>query len=59
MTKELNEFLEGLNNLTKKYGYEIGGCGCCGSPHISRGKEWFEKLTWNEDKEVYEISECL
>lgn len=32
---ELAEFLEGLNKLTNKYKFDIGGCGCCGSPFIT------------------------
>lgn len=32
----LNEFLDELSKLTVKYGWEIGGCGCCGSPFINK-----------------------
>lgn len=34
MKSRLDKFLEELNTLTKKYGFEIGGCGCCGSPYL-------------------------
>lgn len=27
-------FLEELTALSKKYGFYIGGCGCCGSPSL-------------------------
>lgn len=30
-----DKFLEELTELTKKYGIEIGGCGCCGSPWLN------------------------
>ncbi len=29
------EFLEELKALTLKHRLVIGGCGCCGSPHLS------------------------
>jgi hypothetical protein len=32
--KELYSFLDELAKLTKKYKFEIGGCGCCGSPFV-------------------------
>lgn len=28
------QFLAGLAELTRKTGVIIGGCGCCGSPHL-------------------------
>jgi len=37
--KELDRFLAELSLLTKKHGFEIGGCGCCGSPYIFDNKE--------------------
>lgn len=30
--ENLVKFLKELANLTQKWGFEIGGCGCCGSP---------------------------
>ena len=32
--KRLDLFLKELTELTQKYGLEIGGCGCCGSPWV-------------------------
>jgi hypothetical protein len=28
-------FISELNKLSRQYGIKIGGCGCCGSPHLS------------------------
>jgi hypothetical protein len=38
MTKmtDLDKFLRDLSKLTLKHGYVIGGCGCCGSPFVSK-----------------------
>jgi hypothetical protein len=36
-------FVAELTILSNKYGYHIGGCGCCGSPWIGT----------NENKEGY------
>lgn len=32
--ERLDKFLEELSELSNKYGFEIGGCGCCGSPWV-------------------------
>ena len=32
-------FLTELRDLCGKYGYEIGGCGCCGSPWLNTSKD--------------------
>ena len=34
--KELESFLKELTKLTKKYHIAIGGCGCCGSPYLTK-----------------------
>lgn len=31
----INDFLNKLTELSKKYNIRIGGCGCCGSPWLS------------------------
>lgn len=33
--EKLNKFLEELSELSNKYGFAIGGCGCCGSPWVA------------------------
>ena len=30
----MDKFLEELSELSNKYGFVIGGCGCCGSPWV-------------------------
>lgn len=36
ITKEhVENFFRELRELEKRYGLEIGGCGCCGSPFLS------------------------
>ena len=32
--ERLDKFLEELSELSNKYGFVIGGCGCCGSPWV-------------------------
>lgn len=34
MTPKEVEFMEKLAKLTAETGVAIGGCGCCGSPHL-------------------------
>ncbi|MCL1911278.1 MAG: hypothetical protein FWG13_03635 [Leptospirales bacterium] len=36
MEKTIDNFLTEMGDLTKKYGFIIGGCGCCGSPYITK-----------------------
>ena len=47
----LNQFLKELSILTQKYGIEIGGCGCCGSPWLwdnNAGKESAANLEYDD-----------
>ena len=34
LNEKEREFIIGLNELTKKTGIAVGGCGCCGSPYL-------------------------
>lgn len=40
--ERLDKFLEELSELSNKYGFVIGGCGCCGSP-------WIDEIDGNLD----------
>lgn len=50
-------FLQELAELTRQHGFEIGGCGCCGSPWISdleKPEGWYEYsdlegLRWTDE----------
>lgn len=35
--EKLQSFLAELRALCGRYGYRIGGCGCCGSPWVVTG----------------------
>lgn len=68
MKKDVEGFLEKLNELTLSYGIVIGGCGCCGSPYLLdrdgsteiNGLQ-HDELTWIDDhyelKNIYETPE--
>ena len=48
---KVENFLKELTELTSKYGIEIRGCGCCGSPWITDGKEiLLDHLTYEDGK---------
>ena len=54
MESKLDKFLEELSALTKKYGIEIGGCGCCGSPWVtSDDRDGGVRLEYDEEKGCY------
>lgn len=36
--EKVTEFLTELTELTKKYGIQIAGCGCCGSPWLEEAE---------------------
>ena len=44
--ERLDKFTEGVRELGKRWGFVIGGCGCCGSP-------------WIEDTETNEHHDCM
>lgn len=48
----LKEFREKLEALEAEYGYEIGGCGCCGSPWIQDKSGEMHNLRSNELVEI-------
>ena len=48
---KLEHFMEELLLLCEKYGYYIGGCGCCGSPWITDDKNNTIGEYLNVDKE--------
>lgn len=54
--EKLIEFLTELTKLTYKYEFQIGGCGCCGSPWVtSDGRDGGNRLEWDEEKGCYRI----
>ena len=61
MQKDIEGFLKDLSALSLKYDIIIGGCGCCGSPHLIdrnsqielNGKQC-DNLAWTHD-DHYEI----
>lgn len=55
--RNLKEFLDGLSELTQKYGLEIGGCGCCGSPWVEEieGNERLDELTYDREAKKYRV----
>ena len=59
MNKEkVVEFLTELTKLTDKYGIEIGGCGCCGSPwiiNVNNNRGSFDNLEYDTNKSVYSV----
>lgn len=52
---KLEEFLKELSELTIKYGFIIGGCGCCGSPYIfdEKGNDVLEDLYFDKNEQKY------
>lgn len=54
--EKLIEFLTELTKLTNKYGFWIGGCGCCGSPWvISNSGDVGNYLDYDEEKDCYSL----
>ena len=54
--ERLDKFLEELSELSNKYGFVIGGCGCCGSPWVEEvdGDLYADELRFMNGK--YEVS---
>ena len=59
MSENLDKFLEELAELSVKYGFAIGGCGCCGSPYIETlsGREVARDLTFYNGEYVVSRNE--
>lgn len=63
--KKLDDFLQELTNISIKYGIEISGCGCCGSPSLSGfHNELFEDgylyktcLSYDAKRNLYRVDE--
>lgn len=54
--EKLIEFLTELTKLTDKYGFEIGGCGCCGSPWVtSDGRDGGVELTYTMSRFMFMV----
>lgn len=54
-------FLKDLSELTRKHGFVIGGCGCCGSPyvhHLTRPGELTD-LEYDRESGAYRFGEGL
>jgi hypothetical protein len=45
---EIASFLDELTELTRRYGIEIWGCGCCGSPGLSRTHDSTARYRYHE-----------
>lgn len=61
MTDSEKEFINGLNDLTRKTGVTIAGCGCCGSPYLYSTKEGIEGYSYHyeikrQEEDVENIS---
>jgi len=58
-TDVVKEFVRELSKLCRRHKIKIGGCGCCGSPYLSRMEETdgryevndkdFDKLRWKRN----------
>lgn len=53
--ERLDAFLKELSDLTRKYGFIIGGCGCCGSPWVESDKFSADHLGYDYEKQEYEV----
>lgn len=53
--ERLDAFLKELSDLTRKYGFIIGGCGCCGSPWVEGDNLSADCLGYDSEKQEYEV----
>lgn len=59
--ERLKNFLKELTELTKKHNIAIGGCGCCGSPHIDDFQKEFyaDNLCFDKEKQIYTLKRII
>lgn len=59
--ERLQAFLKELAKLTEEYGFEIGGCGCCGSPWLidHNGNMDVEELHYDCTMKKYTFAKYL
>jgi len=58
MSDRIADFLQELAKLTDKYGIEVGGCGCCGSPWLEDTKNrdnLGDELTYDSKTKTYNV----
>lgn len=48
--EEVYNFLKEYEALCQKYGFGIGGCGCCGSPFILHNDLCIDNVKFDEEK---------
>lgn len=49
-------FLADLTALTHRYGIQIGGCGCCGSPFLNETKAGDRNLVYSVDEDNNQLT---
>lgn len=54
--KIVEDFLKELAKLTDKYGVEIDGCGCCGSPYLTGKNGKGDSLYYDREDSKYYVS---
>ena len=54
--KKVIEFLREYEKLCRKYGLELAGCGCCGSPWVAKIEET-DLLTWRDGFKEIDFAE--
>lgn len=62
MENKREMFFKELTELTNKYGFSIGGCGCCGSPwvrDVNTGEYIADDLCYDESEKKYEYYDVL
>ena len=56
----IEEFLQELTKLSKKYKIYINGCGCCGSPYLTEKEPEVispaSEIGWDKEKQKYVLN---